>query len=116
VVSSHANAYQLSLEAGSIVSTNSADTIADGLAVRNPSPEALLLMRKEVSRIVAVDDNEVMSAIGHYFNDTHNVAEGAGAAPLAALLKEDRSPDKRAGLVLTGGNINRSLFRDALDR
>lgn len=116
VVSSHANAYQLSLAAGRTVSTNSADTIADGLAVRNPSTEAFEIIRGAVSEIVAVDDDEVLRAISYFFTDTHNVAEGAGASPLAALLKQQAAvKGRRVGVVLTGGNINQALFRRALE-
>ena len=116
VVSARANAYQLSVAAGKPVNTNSADTLADGLAVRNPSPEALAIIRREVKEIVTVEDDEVMQAIGAYFQDTHNVAEGAGAAPLAALLKDQDRKEKRIGVVLTGGNISQALFREALAR
>lgn len=114
VVSAHANTYQLSLSAGKPIGTNDATTIADGLAVRNASAEALAVIQHEVSRIVAVDDQQVLEAIRHYFTDTHNVAEGAGAAPLAAALVEDDLAGRRIGLVLTGGNINEALFRQAL--
>ncbi len=113
VVSSHANAYQLSFEAGKPIGTNSADTMADGLAVRNPAPDALDLIRAEVSHVVAVTDEEVMRAIRILFEDTHNVAEGAGAASLAAALAEDNA-GKKVGVILTGGNINEALFRQAL--
>ena len=114
VVSSEANTYALSFTAGKAVPTNSADTLADGLAVRNPAPDALAIIREEVADIVTVTDNEVLAAIRHYFTDTHNVAEGAGAAPLAALLKAEDLAGKRVGLMLTGGNINEALFRRAL--
>ena len=114
VVSSEANTYALSFTAGEAVPTNSADTLADGLAVRNPAPDALAIIREEVADIVTVTDNEVLAAIRHYFTDTHNVAEGAGAAPLAALLKAEDLAGRRVGLVLTGGNINEALFRRAL--
>ena len=114
VVSSEANTYALSFTAGKAVPTNSADTLADGLAVRNPAPDALAIIREEVADIVTVTDNEVLAAIRYYFTDTHNVAEGAGAAPLAALLKAEDLADRRVGLVLTGGNINEALFRRAL--
>lgn len=114
VVSAHANTYQLSVEAGKPVGTNSADTIADGLAVRNASAEALAVIKDNVSRIAAVDDAQVMQAIASYFTDTHNVAEGAGAAPLAAAMQDDDIEGKRIGIVLTGGNINHALFKRAL--
>ena len=115
VISSHANAYQLSIAAGEVISTASANTIADGLAVRNPSPEALAVMQNGVSDIVAVDDDEVLRAINHYITDTHNVAEGAGAAALAAALKDQRNSGKRIGVVLTGGNIDVKVLRRALE-
>lgn len=117
VVSANANAYQLSFDAGAPVSTNSADTMADGLAVRNPSPDALDAIKSGVSRIQAVSEEEIQRAIGAYFSDTHNVAEGAGAAPLAALLQGDAEEraGKKIGLPLTGGNINRQVFLAALE-
>lgn len=114
VVSSHANTYQLSFEAGSPVPTNSANTLADGLAVRVPNAQALAILMEGLARIVSVNDDEVLEAIGHYFEDTHNVAEGAGAAALAAAIKERDNHDKTVGVVLSGGNINRSLFQQAL--
>ncbi len=115
VVSSAADAYARSLAAGEVVTTDSADTIADGMAVRVPSPEALAIMQGQVSRVVAVDDNAVRDAMGHYFADTHNVAEGAGAAPLAALLVErDINAGAEVALVLSGGNVDRALFAAAL--
>ncbi len=113
VVSSHANGYQLSLEAGRCIGTNSADTLADGLAVRNPNREALQVMQGQLERIVDVSDDEVLDAIAWYFTDTHNVAEGAGAAGLAALHKDD-AQGLKVGVILSGGNISRELFVRAL--
>jgi threonine dehydratase len=114
VVSENANCYQLSFDAGKCISTNSADTIADGLAVRNPSQLALEVMLGEVERIVEVSDQQVFGAIACYFDDTHNVAEGAGAAGLAALLKEKKLNDgQRVGVICSGGNINRDLLKQA---
>ena len=115
VVSSAADCYAKSLEAGACVSTDSADTLADGMAVRVPSPEALEIMRGNVARIVTVDDNEVLAAMGIYFSDTHNIAEGAGAAPLAALLQERTlNAGKKVGLILSGGNVDKALYCKAL--
>jgi len=115
VVSSAADAYARSLEAGDCVSTDSARTLADGMAVRVPSAEALSLMRDNISRVVRVSDEEVLAAMARYFSDTHNVAEGAGAAPLAALLQErDVNAGGRVGLVLSGGNVDAGLYRTAL--
>lgn len=115
VVSAGANAYQLSFDAREPIGTNSADTLADGLAVRNPSADALEVICDEVSRIVSVEDEEVLMAMGHLFTDTHNVAEGAGAAGLAAVMKErDELKGFRIGTVLTGGNVNQAIYRRAL--
>ena len=115
VVSENANAYQLSFAAGKCIGTNSADTIADGLAVRNPSQQALDMMLGQLERIVDVSEQEILDAIAHYFTDTHNVAEGAGAAGLAALLKEKEiNQGKKVGVIFSGGNINKGLFKRAL--
>jgi threonine dehydratase len=114
VVSENANCYQLSFDAGKCISTNSADTIADGLAVRNPSQLALEVMLGEVERVVDVSDQQVLGAVSCYFDDTHNVAEGAGAAGLAALLKEKKLNDgQQVGVVCSGGNISRDLLKQA---
>jgi threonine dehydratase len=115
VVSTAADAYARSFVAGKPVTTDSADTIADGMAVRVPNAEALTLIGENVARIVSVDDASVLAAIQYYFSDTHNIAEGAGAAPLAALLKEKTlNAGLEVGVVLSGGNIDRELYRQAL--
>ena len=115
VVAEAANTYRLSLTAGRPVGTNSADTIADGLAVRNAHEDALAIIAKHAARIVEVSEDEIRDAIRCYFSDCHQVAEGAAAAALAALLKErPMMTGKRVGLVLSGGNIDRSLFASIL--
>jgi len=97
------------------VAHNSADTLADGLAVRVPHPQALEYMLNNIDRIITVSEEDILAAIHYYFNDTHNIAEGAGANPLAALLKEkDSLQDKKVGVILSGGNIEQSLFERAL--
>jgi threonine dehydratase len=107
--------YALSLAAGKPVSTNSADTMADGMACRVPVPEALQLIAKGAERIVTVSDTEIKAAMRHFFTDTHNLAEGAGAAALAALIKEkEQMRGKRVAVVLSGGNIDRELYLEAL--
>ena len=116
VVSENASAAKLSYEAGKCIETNSAKTIADGMAVRVPVPEALEIYSRGAERIVAVSEEEVAEAVRIYFRATHNVAEGAGAAPLAALLKESgRMAGREVGLVLSGGNIDTGWFTDILD-
>lgn len=117
VVSLHADAYARSFAAGSVVTTASALTIADGLAVRVPSAEALRYMRSGVARIVAVDDEAIVAAIAALIADTHNLAEGAGAAGLAALCAErERMRGRRVGLILSGANLDRATLARALAR
>ena len=117
VVADAAPAYALSFAAGKPVATNSADTIADGVAVRVPDPAAVAFINRGVERIVAVSEVEIAAAMRHYFTDTHNLAEGAGAVPLAALLKERvLMAGKRVGLVLSGGNVDREVFAPVIAR
>ena len=111
VVSIEAPAYALSFAAGKVVATNSADTMADGMAVRGPDAEALEIILKGAERIVQVSDAEIGTAMRAYYEDTHQLTEGAGAAALAALLQErDRFAGKRVGLILSGGNIDRPVY------
>lgn len=115
VVAENAPAYALSFTQGEVVSTNSANTMADGVACRIPDPDALAVVLKGADRIVRVTEDEIMEAMRIYFTDTHNVVEGAGATPLAALLQEqDRMRGRKVGLMLTGGNIDRSLYQQIL--
>jgi len=115
VVAERAPTYALSFSAGKPVSTNSADTMAGGLAVRVPDPEALDIVRRGAARIVTVSEAEIRRAMRILFMDTHNVAEGAGAASLAAALKErDRLAGKRVAVIQSGGNIDRALFAEVL--
>jgi threonine dehydratase len=94
------------------VALSAAQTLADGLEVRVPDPGAFAIIRAGVSRIVTVTDDEVAEAIRVYWTDTHNLAEGAGAAPLAALLRERAAmTGRRVGVPLCGGNIDLALFR-----
>lgn len=111
VVAENAAAYALSFAKRAPVSTNSADTIADGMACRVPDESALATIFAHAERVVTVGEDEIKAAMRHYFTDTHNVAEGAGAAPLAALLKERATMSgKRVALVLSGGNIDRDVY------
>src|SRR5580704_12574569 len=113
VVAANAPAYALSFAAGVPVSTNSADTMAGGLAVRVPDPEALDIIRRGAARIVAVSEAEMRRAMRILFSDTHNIAEGAGAAALAAALQErGRRAGKRVAVIQSGGNIDRAIFAE----
>ncbi len=112
VQSTEAPSYALSFAAGAVVTTETGNTLADGVATRIPVAEALTIIRKGASRIVQVTDDEIAAAVRIYWTDTHNLAEGAGAAPLAAALQDKaRNRGKRVGLILSGGNIDFDLFR-----
>jgi threonine dehydratase len=115
VVSARALAVKLSFESGDLTETDSAATFADGIAVRVPVKEAFDIYSKGADRIIDVSDDEIAAAIRIYFRDTHNAAEGAGAASLAALLREkDRMRGKSVGVILTGGNIDTEDFAAVL--
>ena len=115
VVAEGAPAYALSFAAGKPISTNIVETMAGGLAVRVPDPEAFETIRRGAARIVTVSEAEMRRAMRILFSDTHNVAEGAGAAPLAAALQErDRLAGKRVAVIQSGGNIDRALFAEIL--
>ena len=115
VVSDRAAAARLSVEAGRPVETESARTFADGMAVRVPVAEAFAIYARGAERIVEVSDDEVAEAIRAYYADTHNLAEGAGAAALGALIAErDRMAGRRVGVILSGGNIDAAWFRTVL--
>jgi threonine dehydratase len=113
VVSERLPAYALSFEAGHVVTTGPATTIADGMATRIPEPAALEVIRAGAARVLRLCESEIRDAIRAYWTDTHNLAEGAGAAPLAGLLQErEQQRGKRAGVILCGGNIDLGWFRD----
>lgn len=116
VVSDQAPCSRLSFEAGRPVPSYGAPlTIADGMAVRVPIAEAFEVYRHGVERFVTVSDTEVADSMRVYFRCTHNVAEGAGAAPLAALLQEkDLMKDRKVGVILCGGNVDTEWFREVL--
>src|SRR3954469_1427420 len=111
VQSTEAPSYALSFAAGTVVTTETSNTLADGMATRVPVLEALAIIREGASRIVQVTDKEVAAAIRAYWTDTHNIAEGAGAAALAGALQDKpKIRGKRVGLILSGGNIDFDLF------
>jgi threonine dehydratase len=115
VVSENAQTAKLSVEAQHLVETNSATTFADGMAVRVPVQSAYDIYATGADRIIAVSDDEVANAIRAYYTDIHNLAEGAGAAPLAGLMQERmRMQGKKVGLILGGGNIDTGWFAKVL--
>lgn len=115
VVAAKAPATALSFAAGCAVNASSAATFADGIATRQPNPEAIATICRGAARIVQVTEEEIAGAMRIYFDDTHQVAEGAGAAPLAALLQErHRMANKNIAVVLSGGNIEHARFLQVL--
>jgi threonine dehydratase len=115
VVSTEAQTAKLSFESGNLVETDSANTFADGMAVRIPVKEAFDIYSRGADRIVSVSDDEVAEAMRIYFHDTHNVVEGAGAASLAAMLQErDVIRGTNVGVILSGGNIDADMFVSVL--
>ncbi len=115
VVSENAQTAKLSAEAGRMIETDSARTFADGMAVRVPVAEALEIYGKGAERIITVSDAEVAEAIRVYYCDIHNLAEGAGAAALAALMQErDGMRGREVAVILTGGNIDAGWFSTVL--
>jgi len=112
VQSTGADCYAQSFAAGHLVPGNRADTMADGIAVRQPDPEALRIILGGADRIITVTDPQIAAAIAAYWTDTHNLVEGAGAAPLAALVQDASvMRGKRVALIASGGNIDLALFR-----
>ena len=110
VVAEGAPAYALSLAAGRVVSTERADTVADGMACRVPDENALRIIAAGAARIIQVSDDAIVDGIRAYWTDTHNLAEGAGAAALAALISERaQMRGRRVAVILTGGNIDLAL-------
>ena len=111
VVSAHADAYAQSVEQGRVVCTESAHTFADGLACRQPLPEALEIIANGAARVIRVSDQQIAHAIRVYHETTHNTAEGAGAAALAGLISErSRQKGRRVAVILSGANIDRLLY------
>jgi threonine dehydratase len=115
VVSAAAPAYARSLALGRVVSHEVTTRIADGVACRTPDPDALDRIRGGVERVVEVTDDQVEAAMRAIYDDAHQVAEGAAATAIAALLAErDRVRDKKVAVVLTGGNVDRNVFARVL--
>jgi threonine dehydratase len=115
VVSSASPSYALSFAQRKVVAAPAQTQIADGLACRMPAEAAMEVIWENVARIVEASDAEIAAAMRIYYEDTHNVAEGAGAAPLAAAIQEmHQNKQKRIGMVLTGANVDMDLFEKVL--
>jgi len=114
VVADNAAAYALSFEARRPISTNSADTIADGVACRVRAEDALDVIWRGAARVIRVTEDEIKAAMRAYFADIHNLAEGAGATPLAAALKDKERRPGKVGLILSGGNVDLDAYARVL--
>jgi threonine dehydratase len=115
VVAQGAPAYALSFAAGHPIEAPVTTLLADGMACRRPDEESLGVVLQYADHLVQVSEEEIRQAMKIYFTDTHNAAEGAGAAGLAAALKEkDSLKNKRVGLVLSGGNVDHDVFARVL--
>jgi threonine dehydratase len=115
VVAEGAPAYALSFEAGRKIAAPVTTQLADGMACRVPDDASLEIVLENVDHIVQVSEDQIRDAMRIFFTDTHNVAEGAGAAGLAAAMKEKEAlRGKRVGLVITGGNVDRAVFAKVL--
>ena len=106
-----------SIEANKIIELNSADTFADGIAVRKPGEINFRIVKKYVDSIVTVSEKEIKSAIFILAKEVKIIAEGAGAASLAALLSKKINIENISNIVciITGGNIDITLFKSILD-
>ena len=115
VVAKNAAAMARSMEAGRVVATDSANTIADGMACRVPMEEPLQIVSKGAARLVEVGDEEIAEAMRVLYRNTHNLAEGAGAAAFAALMQErEKQSGRKVAAILTGGNVDAEVFRRVL--
>jgi threonine dehydratase len=113
VVADAAPAYALSFAARAAVQAPAADTVADGVACRTPNEEALRVILRGVERVVRVRDDQIRAAMRCYYSATHNLAEGAGALALAAVLAERPAKGRRVAVVLSGGNVDWPVFQAA---
>jgi threonine dehydratase len=115
VVSAHATMYQDSFRARRAIESPVTTVLADGMACRVPEPGALDALLREADDVVAVTDDEVAEAMRVLFADTHNVAEGAGAASLAAAMQQrERLQGQVVGTTLCGGNVDSAVFARVL--
>ena len=115
VVSSHAVAYADSIAARRVIEAPAATVLADGMACRIPDQAALDVLVPHIDHVVKVTDAEVAQAMRDIYADTHNVAEGAGAASFAAAMQERAAlKGKVVGTTLCGGNVDASVFAQVL--
>ncbi|MBV1909377.1 MAG: threonine dehydratase [Kangiellaceae bacterium] len=112
VVAEGAPTFSLSFEAGKIINTDYANTIADGVATSAPMEEAFEIIKNGAARVIKVSDKQIAQAMFQYYSQTHNLAEGAGAVSLAGLnCEKHKMKGKKVGLILSGGNIDFDRFQ-----
>ena len=117
VVSAHATTYAESFLAGAVVEAPVSTVLADGMAVRRADPHALVILKAGLERLVKVDDGQIAQAMRDLYTDTHNLAEGAGAASFAAAWSEkDQLKGLKVGTTLCGGNVDSALFSRVLSQ
>ena len=115
VVSSHATAYADSMAAGRVIEAPATTVLADGMACRIPDQAALDVLLPHIDHIVKVTDLDIAQAMRDIYTDTHNVAEGAGAASFAAAMQERATlAGKVVGTTLCGGNVDAGVFAEVL--
>jgi threonine dehydratase len=117
VVSTHAPAYQLSFRAGRSIEAPTTTLLADGMACRAADPLSLAVVQQYADDVVAVSDDQVARAMRLLHRCTHNLAEGAGAAALAAALQLKHDPrvaGRKIGLPITGANVDADLLQRVL--
>ncbi len=115
VVSAHATTYADSLAAGRIVEAPVSTQLADGMACRVADQAALDIMAPQLDHIVKVSDAEVAQAMRHIYTDTHNAAEGAGAASFAAAMQErGQLKGLCVGTVVSGANVDATVLAKVL--
>lgn len=116
VTSTGARGYKLSLDAGRCIESAVTTQLADGMAVRMPHPDALKMIAGGIDRVVEVSDAEVAEAMRLIYRCTHNVAEGAGAAALAAAMQEKALlKGKKVAAILCGGNVDSDVLASVLN-
>ena len=117
VISAHATTYADSFAAGQVVEAPVSTLLADGMAVRRADPNALAILKVGLERCVMVDDSRIAQAMRDLYTDTHNLAEGAGAASFAAAWSEkEQLQGLKVGTTLCGGNVDAATFCSVLNR
>jgi threonine dehydratase len=115
VVASDAPASARSFRERRIIPAPAHTRLADGLACRQPNPDAMQILWDNVADVLEVSEDEIANAMRAVYEDTHNIAEGAAAAAVAgAFQQRHRHAGQRIAVILTGGNVDRELFISAL--